>query len=89
MQTSVGLLGLDLDGSVALDVLAPDPRPVADPEPRVEERRVHLALHRSLQIGGLEMGEVVVGKRRVPRLFVQVEALRDREPLHPVARAGL
>jgi hypothetical protein len=52
-----GLLGAQLDRSVLLQVLPPEPRRIADPQSGEQQHGIGQALARSLGIGGLEGGQ--------------------------------
>ena len=82
-EVGAGLLGPELDDAVLLDVLAPEPRRIANPEARIEQHGIGQALARSFRIGGLERRQVLIRKRRMTGLLTGVRAPRDREPLDP------
>ena len=83
IDDSACLLIPKLDRAILLNVLAAEPRRVADPEARVEQDRIDKALVRAERIGPLEFREFFLAPRLVAVLFVDAGLLR-LEALDPL-----
>ena len=76
IDDSARLLIPKLDRAILLNVLAAEPRRVADPEARVEQDRIDKPLVRAERIGPLELREFRLAPGLVAVFFVDAGLLR-------------